>query len=91
MSRNIYIDYENWTYYVTEEELHAIFIEENEEPDFEYWLNDNYTAFEIFEMREKEKGKVDDEFNEYYKERFDEWVDDRFTIIEVDVLFSRES
>lgn len=91
MSRNIYIDYENCTYYVTEKELRAIFIEEGEDPSFADWLEDDYTITQIFEMTEREKDEVRDEFNKYFKECFDEWVDGRFTIIEVDVLFSGES
>lgn len=91
MSRNIYIDYENCTYHVTEEELRAIFIEENEAPDFDEWLNNNYTASKIFEITEREKDKINDEFNAHFKECFDKWVDYRFTIIEVDVLFSGEN
>ena len=91
MSRNIYIDYENYTYHVTEKELRAIFKEEDADPSFDSWLEENYSIMEIFEMTEREKDKVRIEFNKYFTECFDEWVDGRFTIIEVDVLFSREN
>ena len=91
MSRKIYIDYENWTYYVTEEELRVIFVEEGEAPNFEDWLENNYTAVEIYKMTERERDEIIDEFDKYFTECFDEWVDGRFTVIEVDVLFSREN
>ena len=74
-TNRIYIHYTAERYYTTEEELRAAFEDYKGCDSFEEWLNSRYTASEIFNMDERELAGLQGDYDTFYFDALDEWVE----------------
>lgn len=89
MKIKIYVDYENQEV-LTEEDYEEALIEreksyEDDEEGFEDWLNDRYTAHEIFRMKPHELDRVLERWGEVCKTDAEEDINRELVEYELDV------
>ena len=81
MTNRIYIHYAADKYYITEEELRAAFEDYEGCESFEEWLNNRYTASEIFNMDERELDELQGEYDTFYLDAVDGWVEYNLDVV----------
>lgn len=74
-TNRIYIHYTAERYYTTEEELRGAFEDYGGCESFEEWLNDHYSASEIFGMDEKELAELQEDYDNFYNFAVQEWAE----------------
>lgn len=80
-TNRIYIHYAAERYYTTETELLAAFEDYEGCESFEEWLNNRYTASEIFNMDERELAILQEDYDGFYNFALDEWVESNLEVI----------
>ena len=87
----IYVDWENQEILSNEEEINDAkenirqALEDDGEIDFREFLENNYSAFEIYEMSERDKIEVGTEFDEEAENMIDDRFDSTYEKIEIEV------
>lgn len=87
MSKKIYIDYANENYYTSKEEIEAIFEEEEGYSSFDSFLDYYYHIEEVFYFNEEDKKRIEEEYKNALDEELEDWVNARFTIVDIDIEF----
>ena len=77
----IYIHYAAERYYADENELREGFEEYEGCEPFEEWLNDKYTASDIFNMDEAELHELEGEYDDFYDSAMREWAERYLEVI----------
>jgi hypothetical protein len=75
MTNRIYINYDAQEYYISEDELYNAFEEYKSCEPFEEWLNDKYTASDIFNMNEEELQELEGKYDNFYDSAVKEWAE----------------
>ena len=81
MTNRIYINFPQHEYYTTNEELRAAFEDYEGCEPFEEWLNDKYSASDIFCMDEAELEELQGEYDAFYSDAVQEWAEYNLDIV----------
>lgn len=86
MTKKIYIDWGNGSVVVSPEEYIINYIYDNVDDNdaFEEWLNDKYSASDLWKMDGKECETITEEWKDYLRNQAEEELDYRFDEIVVD-------
>ena len=85
MTKTIWID---WNYRVVcqnEDELMADFEESDCYTDFTTWLNDNFTAEEVWNMDDDMRGQAEKDYQEHLREELADYANINFQSYEIRV------
>ena len=74
-TNRIYIHYAAERWYTTEDELRDAFEDYEGCEPFEEWLNDKYSASDIFNMDEAELHELEGEYDDFYDSAVQEWAE----------------
>lgn len=85
MTKTIWIDWENKIVCQNEDELMADFEESDWGTDFTDWLDNNYTATEIWEAYDGQREVIDKEYAEFRRSEFQSYVEHYFEAYEIRV------
>lgn len=85
MTKTIWIDWEHKFVYQNEDELIADFEESAWNTDFTTWLNNNYTAAEIWEAYDGQREVIDKEYEEFRRGELEEYIKRYFEVCEIRV------
>lgn len=84
MITRIYIDWENNEVHTSLEEVVTDMVSYNDDLAFGFYLDENYTSEAIFEMTNKAKEEVHDEYRAWVKNEVKERIRDAgWTVLEV--------
>lgn len=81
MTNRIYIHYAAERWYTTKEELYGAFEDYEGCESFEEWLNDKYSASDIFNMNEAELHELENEYDDFYDSAVQEWAEQYLEVI----------
>jgi len=87
----IYVDWENQEILFTDEDFDKTrerirqALEDEGEVDFKDFLENNYSAFEIYEMSDRDKIDVRDDFEEWADSLVDDRFEDTYEEVEIEV------
>lgn len=87
MEKKIYINYEAHEFYTSYEEVFEYFKNCENGYFLEDYLEETYSLETIFDFSEEEKEKVRENYTEIIKSYCDEWIEDNFEVIDIDIIF----
>lgn len=85
MTKTIWIDWESKVVCQNEDELMAEFEGSAWSTDFTTWLNNNYTATEIWEAYDGQREVIDKEYEEFRRGELEEYTHRYFEAYEIRV------
>lgn len=85
MTKTVWIDWGNKVVCQNEDELWADFEESDWGTDFKDWLDNNYTATEIWEAYDGQREVIDKEYEEFRRSEFSQYVEHFFEAYEIRV------
>lgn len=85
MKKTIWIDWKNEVVCQNEDELIANFEESDCVTDFMDWLNDHYTATEIWEMYDGQREVIDKEYEAFRRKELEQYANYYFQNYEIEV------
>lgn len=87
MEKKIYINYDAREFYNSYEEVFEYFKDHENTYYLEDYLEEHYSLETIFNFSEEEKEKVRGNYTEKIKKYCDEWVEEHFEVIDIDIIF----
>lgn len=72
----VYVSFDKELFFENETKAFEYWEQNVNDCNFYCWLDDNYTANEIYYMDDTEKCKLKDIYDEFVKTDFDDWLND---------------
>lgn len=72
----VYVSFDEKLFFENETKAFEYWKQNVNDYDFEYWLNSQYAACDIYYMDDTEKCKLKDEYDEFVKSDFGDWLNE---------------